>query len=879
MLNHEYSRGSVSYDKDGNIYVYAYLNSTSPWRIGEHKYTRSANNWTFRNVIPSITSRIAINAIQNGEPKKIGIFYTTGSGPYQVEYLETVSLNASPTDPSGVTVDKSTYNVGDSITINFTGSTDPEGQAVTYEAGIYDGVSQWINIATGKAGSPIIATVPPMVDTSAARVRVRAVDSGDAASGYAQSGTFSVAQEPGRILAPVNVVSSAYLVSRMAPPVRLSNGWLVGAAVQNSTIYFYVSKDNGKEWQQLCYVTNSRSGFSVNSKGTMVYLFSGNTSNDVHVVAFNAATVSNIDLHLTKLILESHPSVNNNKTAGISPDGTKLWWVISAQTTTNPNSFNIRSGSIPINPDGTLGTPGAAVQHTTHNNGTQNSANPVITFYGNNPVLIWEFAETTTPTYRIYSRKWNGTSWNGSLLVFGINYLQSAPHAIRTPNGKQHVVWHGTDATHTSTNYIRYSNATTGEDWLATPKKLVPGTNAVITSDPDGKLFITYQDGGYIKRIESTDEFATWTGPVTVAQGTMPATFYDPTFAQDFDIPPTFFQASNAVKYHGSYSTNDAPAITVNAPTGVTLTDGQNYSFDGSAVDNDQDDIVTIKYRVNNGPTNNAGSGVSNDGTPILFARALTFRNKRLWFGSTDVTGADLAEGTPYTLTIWAEDDKGGKSAEVTRTFTVIHNQAPQISGSNTNLGDLTEPPSVSYSVTDPEGDGFTIAEIVNGKTVNTFDGTAGQSYTLTISEDDWLRIPLDVPVEMKVRATDSKGSSSERVFTFTRRETHAIFQLDYEDPDIMADFTTDARASRILVTFNGTIPEGAELLVEACNNAYDENPTWEDITGSVRSGRGYIFTNQTKTAEQWGINIRFTIIKGTATERSFAKGEGGAFD
>ncbi|MFP3422332.1 hypothetical protein R0K19_23465, partial [Bacillus sp. SIMBA_161] len=86
-------------------------------------------------------------------------------------------------------------------------------------------------------------------------------------------------------------------------------------------------------------------------------------------------------------------------------------------------------------------------------------------------------------------------------------------------------------------------------------------------------------------------------------------------------------------------------------------------------------------------------SGVSNGSTPISFDRTLSYRTKRIYDGAADVTGADLAENTDHTLTVWAEDDQGGKSAELTRKFRVIWNRPPVISGTNTNLGLIKIPP------------------------------------------------------------------------------------------------------------------------------------------------------------------------------------------
>ncbi|MBY0053037.1 hypothetical protein H7K32_15405, partial [Brevibacillus agri] len=317
---------------------------------------------------------------------------------------------------------------------------------------------------------------------------------------------------------------------------------------------------------------------------------------------------------------------------------------------------------------------------------------------------------------------------------------------------------------------------------------------------------------------------------------------------------------------------NSAPSVTLTSPAdNLTLAEGNTLPVEGAATDSDSGNVLTVKYKINNGPTRALQSGVSDGSKPISFARTLTYSVKRMYDGATDVVGVDLAEGVDHTLTVWAEDDQGGKSAEITRKFRVIWNRPPTISGTDADLGVISDPPSQTYSVSDPEGQSFTITEYLDGEVLRTFSGVAGQEYTVTIPTDKWLRTSL-AQHTLKVRATDSAGQFSERTYTFTRTDDRIVFELD--EP-----FPTDAKANRILVTLDAVIPSGASYIVEACNNAFDASPTYEDITGPVSAGRGYVFTNDTKTAADWGINIRFTFLKGTATEKIIINGFGGAFD
>lgn len=109
-------------------------------------------------------------------------------------------------------------------------------------------------------------------------------------------------------------------------------------------------------------------------------------------------------------------------------------------------------------------------------------------------------------------------------------------------------------------------------------------------------------------------------------------------------------------------------------------------------------------------------------------------------------------------------------------------------------------------------------------------------------------------------------------VFSFSKKETVIKFEL-------VAPEETDAAATKVLVTPTWKI-EGAVAKVEACNNGFDAVPTWEDITAMVQINRVYNFTNKTKTASKWGVNIRFTITKNEGFEGEVSiSGFGGAYE
>ncbi|MCC8435492.1 DNRLRE domain-containing protein [Brevibacillus sp. M2.1A] len=301
---------------------------------------------------------------------------------------------------------------------------------------------------------------------------------------------------------------------------------------------------------------------------------------------------------------------------------------------------------------------------------------------------------------------------------------------------------------------------------------------------------------------------------------------------------------------------NNLPTLTLTSPSNnQTLTEGKTLTISGSATDADSGNVVTVKYKIDNGTTYNITASVSNGTTPINFSKTLTYVNNRLYDGSNPVTPI-LAENVTHTLTVWAEDDQGGKSPDTTRNFTVLYNQPPQISGSDQDLGTITTPPSIQYTVTDVEGYSFTITDAVDGNTIRSFPGTDGKQETLTIPHDMWIKLQPGVTHQLTITATDQYNASSKRTFTFKR----AVDGIELATTAILP---ADAQPTRVILSLNGTIPDGANLNVQVCNNAHDVSPTWEDMSQSVKNGRPYVFTNTTSTSGQWGIRFKISILPG----------------
>ena len=228
-----------------------------------------------------------------------------------------------------------------------------------------------------------------------------------------------------------------------------------------------------------------------------------------------------------------------------------------------------------------------------------------------------------------------------------------------------------------------------------------------------------------------------------------------------------------------------------------------------------------------------------------------------------------LGLNTVNNLVITATDGQGGTTYR--RLTFKRTNSAPAISGQDEDLGQQTGSFAEKYTVTDVEGDNVVVTEFIDDKQIRSYQATLGQEETIELSRENWL-VLANGDHQLRVEAVDGNFATSVRVWNFSKKETVIAFQ--FAQPE-----ETDARATKILITPTWHI-EGSVAKVEACNNAFDASPAWEDITAQVAINRVYNFLNQSKTAEKWGVNVRFTIEKNEGYEGEVSiSGFGGAYE
>lgn len=187
---------------------------------------------------------------------------------------------------------------------------------------------------------------------------------------------------------------------------------------------------------------------------------------------------------------------------------------------------------------------------------------------------------------------------------------------------------------------------------------------------------------------------------------------------------------SDAPDADGAYTIvwNAAPTINVTSPSDArTLYENDTFAIAGTTTDTDSGNVVSVKYSIDGGATQAITASVS-AGTAISFAKNLVYKSGKLYDGATAITST-LAEGSQHTLKVWAEDDQGGKSTEIIRTFYVVPNRAATLNldAFVTRTGLInSDVVNISGTVADLDNGNVIVKyKIGNGAYTQVFNGTA----------------------------------------------------------------------------------------------------------------------------------------------------------
>lgn len=848
-------------------------------------FVSSFSNGSTNSTIQSSRRYMHIDKDINGLNEVYTHFGNSSVGVSSITMLEPID-NVPPTPPTNVCMDKREYTVGDTITVNFDPGTDPEGGALKYRIQQYDPDQQkWATFADTSA-NPATITCHTMVDTNVSKVRVAAVDSGGAVSSYSESATFTVKQKTGQIVAPVKVIGGSYTIGDRSAVVRFANGWL-GTVLRNQAgtgLMVFLSKDNGKEFTPYGSIAASAlKGYAVEAYGNMLYVMFVPGSTDIGLHALDVTKLNGSSI-------TGYTTVASGKYADVhsmdlvrDTTSPKLRMIASAKFANNQASWNLDRMDANLNSDGTISGVVDVVRVTNNNVSNVNYTNPCIDMSNDGyEYSTHVYQNGTTYSAEVFRRNPGSMTWAQSYIRNNSSSVPTNPMIRISPNGTANLSFIGILNGVTKAMFNRSLNH---KDTWGSEVDLGVASKASIAVAPDNNVHILIENNGVTFNTYSSDGFVTFPSS-TSRPGLNAVTFKDKSFKTKFTVSPTVIRVNEVggagvdVRYFGSIDVGKPPVVTLSSPAdNMELMEGTSYQFVGEVYSEMAGAVVVVNANFGSGNVP-IGTYVSDGVAPFNFSKTFNYRNKQIFNGNTAVSPI-LPENTPlFNYTSATDATNNIVSDLVYRYYKVKYNMPPKISGTDQDLGAFMQIPSVNYSATDPEGNTFTFSEYLNGKQIRSFAGVAGQQYTVEISHDAWIRLDLDVQHQIKIVATDSAGISSERIYTFTRTETHIEFMLEYGNPDIKADFTLDGMPLRVLVTLERYLPEGSSIeSVKVCNNYLDDVPTWEDCTGAVKGNRGYLFTNKVKTAPEWAINLWVTIDKGTAKERVLVNGYGGAFD
>lgn len=210
-------------------------------------------------------------------------------------------------------------------------------------------------------------------------------------------------------------------------------------------------------------------------------------------------------------------------------------------------------------------------------------------------------------------------------------------------------------------------------------------------------------------------------------------------------------------------------------------------------------------------------------------------------------------------------------SYTLSSVYTITNNTPPTISGSDKDLGTFSNTgTTIAYTVKDAENNAVTVNISIDGKSLSNTSVTLGQEYKINLTGEAWITLN-NGRHSVKIEATDSQGASATRTYTFIKSVTKMTFMNK-------VPYASTNMPGRAKIYVNRQIPTNAIFKVYACNNAFDANPTWEDVTSSVTNNLVYMFTNKTKTATDWGVKIKVVVDRNNTAGECYVSEVGGNF-
>lgn len=183
------------------------------------------------------------------------------------------------------------------------------------------------------------------------------------------------------------------------------------------------------------------------------------------------------------------------------------------------------------------------------------------------------------------------------------------------------------------------------------------------------------------------------------------------------------------------------------------------------------------------------------------------------------------------------------------RMMAIPASQAPVLTPDSQNLGTITDPVAIHYSI---PVNGAQVTASIDGvqKDVQT---SANGDYSFDLTQY-WYDLSLASHTVTFIATFN--GYKCGATVTFTKSD--ALLQVTGTAVE------TQTMAVSCVMKDTATVPQGATVTREVTNNAFDQSPAWEPYTGSSHS-----FANDAKSSDKWGVNWRVTIDNSAGTTQA----------
>ena len=292
-------------------------------------------------------------------------------------------------------------------------------------------------------------------------------------------------------------------------------------------------------------------------------------------------------------------------------------------------------------------------------------------------------------------------------------------------------------------------------------------------------------------------------------------------------------QVSDNLDSEGCYTLvyNQAPEISGSDGDLGSKTEG--FAFLYSVNDKDTTDTLTITEKLDNIVINTINNAVRNQEYTIDL-----------------VPKFDELDLSQHTIKIEVTDGKSTTTR--THTFTKI-NTAPVISGTDENLGDVYQDFVKEYTIIDAENDNMTVVLKVNGVVKKTLENQpSGTTIKLGLNEY-WSELAYDSTHTYLFEVSD-KYHTTTRTFTFTKKDNRILC--------ITKPIETSREVRKLTLSSVLKLGEFDTLTIYACNNGFDESPTWEECTNEYINKLPFFFKNKIKVNDKWGLSVKFDMRK-----------------